>query len=186
MAPKSNFRLSRYKLRTLKQESGETVDSFLIKFRLLVNECKYTNPDEHIIDAIIFGSSNRRVQSKLLEHEATLTIDKAIDTARTQEATSNQLQDIRGSHDTTINALRHGGNMREPPARDPQSSKETRCGNCGNVHDLSSQSPCPAYGTRCKAYGKWNHWSNVCRSRQKTKSGSKETKWTGQRQFKPG
>ena len=27
--PKSNFRLTRYKLRTIKQEKGETVDSFL-------------------------------------------------------------------------------------------------------------------------------------------------------------
>ena len=184
VAPKSNFRLSRYKLRTLKQEPGETVDSFLKKVRLLVNECKYTNPNEHIIDALIFGSSNPRVQSKLLEHDATLTIDKAIDTARTQEATSNQLQDIRGSQDTTVNALRHGGNMRELPAQDPQSSQETRCGNCGNFHDMSSQSLCPAYGTRCKACGKWNHWSNVCRSRQKTKPGSKQTKWTGQGHFK--
>jgi len=44
VAPKSNFRLSRYKLRTLKQEPGETVDSFLKKVRLLVNECKYRAP----------------------------------------------------------------------------------------------------------------------------------------------
>ena len=78
VAPKSNFRLSRYKLCTLKQEPRETVDSFLKKVRLLVNECEYTNPDEHIIDALIFGSNNPRVQSKLLEHDATLTLDKAI------------------------------------------------------------------------------------------------------------
>jgi len=175
VAPKSNFRLSRYKLCTLKQEPRETVDSFLKKVRLLVNECEYTNPDEHIIDALIFGSNNPRVQSKLLEHDATLTLDKAINTARTQEATSNQLQDIRGSQDTTINALRHGGNMWELPAQDPQSSKETRCGNCGNFHDFSSQSLCPAYGTRCKTCGKWN---------QKTKHGSKQTIWTGQGHFK--
>ena len=45
VAPKSNFRLSRYKLRSLKQDPGETVDSFLKKVRLLVNECKYTNPN---------------------------------------------------------------------------------------------------------------------------------------------
>jgi len=96
---KSNFRLSRYKLHTLKQESGDTVDSFLKKVRLLVKERKYTSPNEHVIDALIFGSNNPRVQSKLLEHDATLTLDKVIDTARTQEATSNQLQDIRGSQD---------------------------------------------------------------------------------------
>jgi len=71
-----------------------------------VKECKYTSPDEHIIDALIFGSNNPRVQSKLLEHDETLTLDKAINIARTQEATSNQLQEIRGSQTTMVNALR--------------------------------------------------------------------------------
>ena len=112
VAPRSNFRLARYKLRTLKQEPGESVDSFLKKVRILVNECKYTNPDEHIIDALIFGSNNPRVQSKLLEYNATLTLNKAVGIARTQEATSTQLQDIRGGQITTVDALRqqHGRN----------------------------------------------------------------------------
>ena len=90
VAPRSNFRLARYKLRTLKQEPDESVDSFLKKVRILVTECKYTNPDEHIIDALIFGSNNPRVQSKLLEYDSTLTLNKAVSIARTQEATSNQ------------------------------------------------------------------------------------------------
>ncbi|KAL9971764.1 hypothetical protein ACROYT_G017970 [Oculina patagonica] len=180
VAPKSNFRLSRYKLRTLKQEPGETVDYFLKKVRILVKECKYTSPNEHIIDALIFESNNPRVQSKLLEHDATLTLDKAIDTARTQEATSNQLQDKRGSQDTTVNALRHIGNTWERPAQDPPKSQETRCGHCGNFHDMSAQSLCPAHGTRCKACGKWNHWSQVCRSTQKTKTSSRQAKRAGQ------
>ena len=33
--------------------------------RILVTECKYTNPDEHIIDALIFRSNNPCVKSKL-------------------------------------------------------------------------------------------------------------------------
>lgn len=38
VSPKSNFRLARYKLRTLKQEKGEAVDAFLKRIRVLVNE----------------------------------------------------------------------------------------------------------------------------------------------------
>ena len=45
VAPRSSFRLARYKLRTVKQEPSETADSFLKKVRILVKECKYTNPD---------------------------------------------------------------------------------------------------------------------------------------------
>jgi len=72
-----------------------------------VKECKYTNPDEHIIDALTFRSNKPQVRSKLLEHDDTLTLQKAINVVRTQEATSNQLQDITGSQATTVNGLMH-------------------------------------------------------------------------------
>ena len=106
VAPKSNFRLARYKLRTLKQAEGETIYSFLKKVRVLVSESKYSNADEHLIDALIFGSNNPNVQAELLEQDSTLTLDKAIDIARTQEATSTQLADIRGPS-SSIHALEH-------------------------------------------------------------------------------
>ena len=173
VAPRSNFRLARYKLRTLKQEAGESVDSFLKKVRILVNECKFTNPDEHIIDTLIFGSNNPRVQSKLLEYDASLTLNKAVSIARTQEATSNQLQDIRGSQITTVDALQHGRNtqhMNTPPA---QGTQGERCGNCGTFHDPPRRS-CPAYGTKCDACGKFGHWRSVCRSRPRAKTRDKQ------------
>ena len=83
VVPKSNFRLARYKLRVLKQDKGESVDCFIKKVRILFKECKYTNVDEHVIDAPIFGSSDPRVQAKLLKHDASLTL--------TAEAATSQL-----------------------------------------------------------------------------------------------
>ena len=149
VAPRSNFRLFRNKLRTVKQEPSETVDSFLMKIRILVRECKYTNPDEHIIDALIFGSNNPRVQSKLLEHDGTLTLDKAVNITRTQEDTNNQLQDIMGSQITAVDALKHGPYTGQPSGQGNQ-AKDERCGNCGNFHDLTRRSLCPAYRTGVK------------------------------------
>ena len=157
VAPRSNFRLARYKLRTIKQELSEAVDSLIKKLRILVKECKYTSPDEHIIDALIFGSNNPRVQSKLLEHDETLTLDKAINIARTQEATSNQLQDIRGSQTTIVNALRQGPHTGQPPTQATQAKDDK----CGNLHDLAWRSLCPAYGTKCEACSRYNHWKAV-------------------------
>ena len=52
LSPKSNFRLSRYKLRTLRQEPRETVDSFVKKIRILVEECQFTSSDEHPGDLV--------------------------------------------------------------------------------------------------------------------------------------
>ena len=106
----------------------------------------------------------------------TLTLNKAIDIARTEEATSSQLQDIRGT--TTIDSLRQKNSRRSPaPSRrsaddyqhrfDLQHRKERRketCSNCGTLHDHTQKSLCPAFGTKCLNCGKFNHWRKVCRS----------------------
>ena len=184
VALRSNFRLAQYKLHTIKQEPSETVDSFLKKVRILVKECKYTNPDENIIDALIFGSANPRVQSKLLEHDDIMTLDKAVNIARTEEATSSQLQDIRGSQTTTVNALEQGPHTGQPLAQGNQ-AKDKKCGNCGNLHDLNRRSMCPAYGTKCEACGEFNHWKAVCRFRPREKQqghGQSRDRWQKKRE----
>ncbi|EDO41234.1 predicted protein [Nematostella vectensis] len=48
VAPKSNFRLARFKLRTLKQKDDEPVDSFIKKVRLLASECRSHDNKMHI------------------------------------------------------------------------------------------------------------------------------------------
>ena len=140
LSPKSNFRLSRYKLRTLKQEPGETVDSFVKKIRILVEECRFTSPDEHIIDALIFTS--------LI---FTLTLDTALDIARTEEVTSNQIKEISPGTSTHVDAL-----SCDPPIR-PRVPIIRLCGCCGTEHDISERSFCPAYGSKCGAcmYSVW-------------------------------
>lgn len=174
VAQRSNFRLAWCKLLTVKQEPSETVDSFLKKVCILEKECKYTNPDKHIIDALIFGSNNPHVLSKLLEHNDTLTLDKAIiNVARTQEATNNQLQDISGSQVTAVDALKYGPYTAQPSALGNQ-AKDKRCGNCGNFHDLTRGSWCSSYRTRCEACGKFNHWKSVCRSRYRVNQPAQE------------
>ena len=110
-----------------------------MKIRNLVRECKYTNPDEHIIDAF-FGSNNPRVQSKLLEHDDTLTLDKAVNITRTQEDTNNQLQDIMCSQITAVDALKHGPYFRvKQPSQEqskdwPQRKRE-------NIHAIDTEEP---------------------------------------------
>ena len=45
------------------------------------------------------------------------------------------------------------------------------CGCCGTEHDISERSFCPAYGSKCRACGKENHWRKVCRSSKHDKKG---------------
>ena len=182
LSPKSNFRLSRFKLRTARQEQGETVDSFVKKIRILVDECQFTNPDEHIIDALIFGLSSKRSQSKLLEFDKDLTLNRALEIARTEEVTNNQMKSI-GS--TQVDALK----VSRKPYTKPRNQPTRMCGNCGTDHDVSDKSLCPAYGTTCKACGKENHWKRACRSKPMKKKQLRykddRTKFQGKSNTKP-
>ena len=96
--PKSNFRIARFRLRGAKQAEGESVDQFVKRIRLIANECAYNADqiDEHLIDTLIFGCSSERIKSKLLQKDENLTLDAALDIARTEEATQAQLRDLQG------------------------------------------------------------------------------------------
>ena len=51
---KATFGSQGISLEPWKQEPGDTVDSFVKKIRFLMEECLFTSPDEHIIDALIW------------------------------------------------------------------------------------------------------------------------------------
>ena len=96
--------------------------------------------DEHIINALIFGSNSKCTQTKLLDKDATLTLDTALDIAQTEEATNNQIKEISPGTSTHVDALNCC-----PPIR-PRGPIIRLCGCCGTEHDISERSVCPAYG----------------------------------------
>ena len=99
-----------------------------------MGECQFTNPDEHIIDALIFGSNWRRTQTKLLEKDATLTLDTTLDIARTEEVSSNQIKGIATDNSTQIDTPKCGqapSNAANPP-RKPRGPIIRLCGCCGS------------------------------------------------------
>ena len=62
--PKSNFRLSRYQLRNIKQERKETVDSFVRRLKTHSQKCKFPPEyvDDHLIDQFIVGVAHDSVR----------------------------------------------------------------------------------------------------------------------------
>ena len=99
-----------------------------------MGECQFTNPNEHIIDALIFGSNWRRTQTKLLEKDATLTLDTTLDIARTEEVSSNQIKGIATDNSTQIDTPKCGqapSNAANPP-RKPRGPIIRLCRCCGS------------------------------------------------------
>ena len=115
----------------MKQDNGESVDAFMKTVRILARECKYTDTNENMIDTLIFGTNSERVQSKLIQSDETLSLDEAIDIARTEEATKQQLQSLRA--ESNIHAMSN---------RMPQATRKQwqNAANYGKTHDgMSTQ-----------------------------------------------
>ena len=111
-----------------------------------------------------FGSNSRRKQTKLLEEDATLTLDTALDIAKTEEVTSNQIKGIANDNCTRIDALKRGqapSHAANPPSK-PRGLIIRWCGCCGSEHDISQRSLSLAFKSICGECGKENHWRKVC------------------------
>ena len=83
---------------------------------------------------MIFGSNSKRTQTKLLDKDPTLTLDTALNIARTEEVTSNQIKEISPDSSTRVDALKHGGGV---PVK-PRGPMIRVCGCCGTEHDILS------------------------------------------------
>ena len=94
---------------------------------------------------------------------------KAIDIARTAEATQSQLNDIRAAEKpVSVNTLKHSKPQKHSPPQSHPQGKGQDCGNCGTRHSLSQRSLCPAYNSDCNFCHKKLHWEKVCKSKAKS------------------
>ncbi len=167
--PKSNFRLARFQLRDLRQEAGEPVDSFLTRMRQQASKCSFANPgavDDNILDQLIKGTAHSQVRKKLLDHTPTrLTLDTAMDMARTFEATEAHLQQFRGEiqvhehHKTHKNTGKSNYRGRSRSRNGGSQKKRSHCLNCGLSH---ARGQCPAKNSVCNKCGRTGHWGKVC------------------------
>ena len=108
--------------------------------------------EERLIEQLIIGTRERKVQEVLLRKDDKLKLDKAMDLARTREATVSDMKSlvVQGAStvEKNIDAVRQNSN--------PQSEKR----------GLHHGKRCPPYGTRCGKCRQYNHWVQVCRNKQ--------------------
>lgn len=183
--PKTNIIFAHYKFHDKVQAVGEPFEQFVTDLRLLVKGCNYTNSEEMIRDHVVFGIHSLRVREKQLCVGSDLTLDKAIDIARSHEIAQAQLKTIAGGnpgqHEQMVHAVnRHSSKDAAWKRRHSKAKRSLgyvhntegdtdhpkTCGYCGNKAHRVKDS-CPARGKQCKICNKWNHFAKVCRSKQK-------------------
>ena len=72
--PICNFRAARFKFTKVSQRQGENVDTFYNRILKLARQCDFSNMNERLIDAIIFGTTCVKAQDKLLQTPNTLNL----------------------------------------------------------------------------------------------------------------
>ena len=79
------------------QKQGETVDTFYNRILKICHQCEFSDPDERLIDAIIFGMSIVKAQDKMLQIPKTLNQQQCLTVYRHYESLKLHIEQIRPS-----------------------------------------------------------------------------------------
>jgi hypothetical protein len=177
--PKKNTEFERFNFRSAKQQPIENIDSYHVRLRSLAKHCEFANVDAEIKSHIIQTCRSTRLRRRALT-DATLTLKALIDLGRSMELTEQQTQLIESgphqtgnseadSRDQTVAQVRNRAGDRRAHVNARKQPPATLCRNCGKSYPHEGgPSNCPAWGTQCRSCGRYNHWSEQCRSTQKT------------------
>ena len=188
VSPKSNPVFARYKFHQKIQSPDESVEQFTTELQILTQDCEFTNTDEMIRNRIVFGTKSMKNREKLFDEGAGLTLERAINIARSYEASQAQLKamnpaankgkidvisrpksrNIQPKHGTSAQAAQQC-NLKSTQAAHWHCDENpaNNCKNCGRSHNKSEA--CPARGQTCNYCKKKGHFIQVCRKRMRSK-----------------
>ena len=120
----------------------------------------------------MFGVDSDIVRKKCIAEGNDLTLKKAREIARTDEATRLQLKAMTSEADRThVNSLHRAKGNAKPKQRGQRGNKARKqrndkylCNRCGN-ESHTGDNKCPASGVECHYRHKCGHFSKVCRKR---------------------
>ena len=164
----------------MKQAKDELVDEYMTKCMLQAKKCKFRDETEintRLIEQIIRGGAHDKVREELLCKDDTLTLDKAMQIARTYEALQQELKEFKAGSNTHIDhvsnrlsdnkpktAYRKTNNRHDKSNNDKIINYYVICKYCGLKH---TGTQCPAAQSECRFCHKIGHWAAVCRQKSK-------------------
>jgi len=175
--PKTNKYVDRIRVRRFIQRESESCDEFINRCEAQAKRCKFTETEHgsRVMEQFMNGIYSNDLQRSLIMEGEDIRLSKAIDIARSFEATIRDTRDMRAktvSQDLNVDAVRQNFRRASNP-----------CKKCGRAHNKYSPQSCPAYGARCNTCGKMNHWQKMCLSVPEDKKKTYQSKNTGQRQY---
>ena len=93
--PICNFRVARFKFTKVSQHQGENIGTFYKRILKLAHQCEFSDMNEQLIDAIIFGTTCVKAQDELLQMPKTLSLQQCLIVCRHYESLKLHIQQIR-------------------------------------------------------------------------------------------
>ena len=111
--PICNFRATCFKFTKASQWLDEAIDMFYNRIVKLAHQCNFSENDECLIDARIFGTNCVKAQDKLLQTSKTLSLQQCLTVCQHYESLKLHIQQIRPRSNKYIELLNkcHPKNM---------------------------------------------------------------------------
>ena len=122
--PKKNIIHERAKFHSRKQNSGETVESFIRALHELAEHCHFQSADvknEQIRDKIVIGILDTNLSEKM-QLESDLTLEKAKTMARQSEVVKSQVKTQHKGDPSSADEIRRGARAKQPSGAKPTGS----------------------------------------------------------------
>ena len=152
--PRKNVTWERHIFNTRNQQMGESIDQYLTDLKTKARSCEFGDLcDSFIRDRIICGITCDKTRGRLLR-EGDITLQKAVDICRANEAMTLQLKTISNpataniTMETEIHPIGH--KLKKETTKPP-------CNRCGLRH--TPYQTCPAQGAECYKCGRKNHFA---------------------------
>ncbi|UYV71348.1 K02A2.6-like [Cordylochernes scorpioides] len=157
---------------TCVQKERQGIMEFVTELKHQAQECEFENLTQSLIrDRLIIGILDREVKRKLLE-DPQLTLPRAISIAVISESTCSQVASLNEQkmiekiekRNWVKDTIRMENAEAGPSGINPR--RERRIEPCKWCGQRRKYGKCPAYGKKCNACGKTNHFSVVCRTKR--------------------
>ena len=202
--PRTNVVFSRYQFFTRSQKEGEDFETFLLALKKLAENCGFGDLKTSLIrDRIIIGVSNQELRQRMLgeeyDFERTVKLCRSVESGKLRAKEINNQNTTSASaeinwvskpqYNNNYNRNYHKSQPTSSSSGTSESSKQQgdkdihqtsqpptkviNCRNCAQKHGLNR---CPAFRKQCNICKRLNHFSSMCRSRDKIASSKSDVK----------
>ena len=163
--PKPLVIAERFHFHRREQASGVSINDYVAELRRLATHCDFGDYLEQVLrDRLVCGIRHENTQKRLLS-EADLSLSRAIDIARSIEATEMQTSQFKGTSSTPVLKITQTvRSARVPDTRPGIPAKQGKCTRCGRANHKAKD--CRHRNSECFKCHKTGHLSSACRSKK--------------------